>query len=398
MDDLFNDKSYGHMIADTMLFNRGLKATYVLITVKAPTIAHPKWNIARGFAAHGHEIGNHSHTHSESWVDNPLSYAIEIDTSTALINAALPGRRCIFFAFPFDVCNQQVKDYLAEQGYIGCRGDIKGQNDPVFDPFNIKFYNYSTITGGVAEWTSGAMNSKLDNTIKRGRWEMLEMHGVADESHMPIPADVFGDHLDFCVQQCTAGNLWMATAGEVIKYRQEAQNYTITVTQPQNDLVQIAFSALVLDTTLYNTSLTISFIPASGQTVVSASQDGAQLPVTAMPEDTVRFNAFPFRGVVDVTVSGTISILHRAIPAPVNVQLSGSFIFSSPEGFSNKLRSANMNDPAAALTIFDVLGKTVFFSASDSYPTLRNTGSGLYYILLSGPEGQRSCLRTLKLR
>ena len=88
------------------------------------------WSEVRAAQAMGHEIVNHSYTHSQVTVANSNQ---EVQKSRDVLNTLLETP-VEFFAFPFDAWNDQTITAVALAGNIGARAGSRDDNDGTLNP------------------------------------------------------------------------------------------------------------------------------------------------------------------------------------------------------------------------------------------------------------------------
>lgn len=140
--------------ADTICSNRGIVFTIGAITSSCEesrsinTYSSP-YDYAKNVMMdqHGHEIMNHSHTHScavgragwgENWGSNASSpdFETELSTSTTSIFDNT-GHYPRYYIFPYDRFTDNANDRLKELGYIGSRTGFTSASYSDYPEYNV---------------------------------------------------------------------------------------------------------------------------------------------------------------------------------------------------------------------------------------------------------------------
>ncbi|SMC18078.1 Polysaccharide deacetylase [Andreprevotia lacus DSM 23236] len=293
--------------AEPELTKRGLHATFAVITANC---APYHWQAAKQFIAHGHEIASHSRNHFDS---NTAAWnsSAEIDGSASDIAAHLDGYKVGFFAWPSDIAPDAPMNYLkSAANYIGGRaasrvdennniiyGTAAGVNDANFtNPYNIK-WDLFTNSGIWSLYPMGSeiLNLHVDAAIAQGGWALRTAHGVGDQSWETIPVDRYIAHLDYVKSKVDAGDLWMATPSQVIRYRFARQNCSPAVTLDGNGQALVHF-ATGADCLKYGTDLTLDIATDRAVTAAAATQAGQPLAVKLLDGSHVRVTVNPTLG------------------------------------------------------------------------------------------------------
>jgi hypothetical protein len=219
------------------------------------------WDSAVAMVSQGHEMLNHSMTHTSALSWGTSGSKINIDDANSLINQKIyqrintageyfaKGKRCEFFIFPFDEFNDGNFAYLDNAGFVGARGGDRGTVilgdftynrgwDNVKDQFQIPFFVYycpweETQTGNTA-----GLNQALDEIIKQNGYAVRELHSVVDtdascdDINAPgkVPGGWWGaitknrlrTHLNYVKEKIASNELTVYTPSEAVKYRKTA--------------------------------------------------------------------------------------------------------------------------------------------------------------------------------
>lgn len=324
MDD-FGEVRFGDTaLIESTLANRDLRVSFALIAnhdVSEPwwpecdnACKKALWELARRWHAAGHEFVNHSWNHAGGdW--QTADYALQIDSSKALIERMIPGNSCRFFVFPGGVTGKDDDiAYMRTRGYIGVRNgsgdsEYKGVNTADLpDPFHTGSQFYAT-----EQWAGGAegLRTRVEQAIRVGGWAVNNTHSIGNDlGWMPMPARTWIDHLDFCVRKVETGALWVAPVQEVLMYLMERQNFSATASLIASDTLVVSLetehaeinpSTLVANRS-YNVPLTLLLsLPVSLRgTQLHVRQSGSLLTQESVDSGTIMFDAAPFDGPIAI--------------------------------------------------------------------------------------------------
>jgi hypothetical protein len=251
-DDLCDSSTEGSFVkADPELVKRGLRAGFGAIVGTCES--QRAWARVKTLVSHGHDVFNHSWTHSclSNAADcngngTPTSdFAREIDQSDRLLRA-MTGLTVQYMIFPYDVCGSGAVAHLKQIGYIGarCPGDhgLTANNFP--DGFNTKFdvwgpnfssyVNAGPCQGGTQPDKDGVptrtnpqacrtfvLKQYVDDVIRQKGWGSREMHGFDGDagSFQPIGLPDYTAHLDYVKSKVDSNELWVDGPTPVVRYR-----------------------------------------------------------------------------------------------------------------------------------------------------------------------------------
>jgi hypothetical protein len=236
--------------ADPELAVRGLRGGFGVIVRSCEQGTANLWPRVRTLVAHGHEVYNHSWSHSclgtaVQCGANMLStdLALEIDQSTDVL-AAQTGVAAQFFSFPFDICGQDAVNRLRARGYVGARCGARGvtaSNFPDgfaarFDQWGPSFSIYGN-TGPCAGTGTANTNTRpdtrpvacrryvlnhfVDEAVAQQGWAVRAFTGFVGDggAFQPVSLADYTFHLDYVRSQVQAGLLWVEGPTTIIKYR-----------------------------------------------------------------------------------------------------------------------------------------------------------------------------------
>ncbi|MEN9610771.1 MAG: hypothetical protein RLZZ628_1585 [Bacteroidota bacterium] len=319
-DDFGDDGTSGiAQYADNIAYSRGIKFCFGAITSECDA---NDWANARRMRSHGHEAINHTHSHRCSYqpgwcasnnLYTPANFPVELDGSTTLIEQNV-GERPRFFIHPYDLSTQQVLDRLKSLGYLGARSGTQATfNTAAFnDFFHLNFFVYDPTSN------LNSLNTAVQSTIAAGGYAMRELHGVGDGSWAVVSVANYTAHLDYVKQQMDAGNLWAATASEVITYKMQKDAYQPSVAYDATaKTLTIKFSGASGQTALFKTPVTLN-IQLNGLTFtggLTAKQGTETLPVVASSTK-LTVNAYPHKGNIVISAQTTGGCAPNCPPSP----------------------------------------------------------------------------------
>ena len=190
------------------LDDRHLKATFFLICNTLPN--KDVWVNA---AKEGHEIGNHTMTHSHPKDFTAKQIADEVDGAQKLLQTEI-APDVVTFAYPFTEITPELKDAVAAS-HIAARGGwgpsyyLKPTDTP--DWFNVP--SQATMTASPIETYEGW----IDTTVSQGAWSVFMIHALeGGPGYQPVPKTIFYALLD----RLKDDRIWVAPFGSVCAYWQ----------------------------------------------------------------------------------------------------------------------------------------------------------------------------------
>jgi Polysaccharide deacetylase/Secretion system C-terminal sorting domain/PA14 domain len=329
-DDFGDESTVGiTKYADTMATNRNIKFCFGAITSACDAT---DWADAKRMISHGHEVINHSHSHRCShqpgWCasDNLYSVAnfpVEIDGSTTLIEQNT-GNRPRFWIHPYDLSTQQVLDRLKSLGYLGARSGAQAALNGVHfnDFFHLNYFVHDPNSN------LNLLNQAVQTTVAAGSYLMRELHGVGDGSWAPVSVADYRAHLNYVKDQMNAGNIWSATASEVITYKIQKDAYTPSVVYNHGaKTLTVLFSGSApIQTHLFKTPVTIQ-IQLNGLTVGNnlTVKQGSETLSAKISGNQIIINAYPYKGALVISTPDVVSCEPNCPPPPPVCNADGKF-------------------------------------------------------------------------
>lgn len=186
----------------------GLRATFYIVpgTVEATT----GWEFWRAIAGKGHEIGNHSLTHSIE-LNNPAlsdeTLEREINGAQTLIEQQL-GIRTRTMAFPWHLHSARAME-IAKRNHFSVRRIDIGES-------NYEFAFFDLDHEPTLELVLARANAQLERVVKEAGWMVAGGHGVDGDGWSPVTSQFLRDHL---AHASTFPSLWIETFEKVARYR-----------------------------------------------------------------------------------------------------------------------------------------------------------------------------------
>jgi hypothetical protein len=225
--------------ADTMNFNRGLKITFGAIS-KSCEINHMYPKAISMVKDHGHEIINHSHTHScavtNGWCEagginggwsqpSTNKMNVEIDQSSKSISENT-GYTPRFFIYPFDEYSTTANNYLKTKGYIGARTGTRHRvGSSEFEADEDGFFTPDFVVDATDQ-SADNLNYWVDQAIDSRGWVNRELHNIGDNGWGHVSEHDYRTHLDYVKSQVDEGQLWVGTISEILTYQLQKLNYS----------------------------------------------------------------------------------------------------------------------------------------------------------------------------
>jgi PA14 domain/Polysaccharide deacetylase/Secretion system C-terminal sorting domain len=329
--------------ADMIAYNRGIKFCFGAITSACDAT---DWANARRMMTHGHEIINHSHSHKCShqpgWCKpnnlySPSHFPVELDGSTTLIEQNT-GYRPRFWIHPYDLSTPQVLERLKSLGYLGARsGTQAALNTPNFNAyFNLNYYVHDEKSN------LSMLNQAVQTAVASGSYLMRELHGVSDGSWAPVSVSDYTAHLDFVKNHMNAGNIWSATASEVITYKIQKDSYYPSVAYDGNaKTLTVSFGGSApIQTSLFKTPVTLNIklngLAVGNNLVVKQGGETLSAQVSATQ---ITVNAYPYKGTIVISAPNVVSCEPNCPPPPPVCNADGKFKVEVWRGLTISTRS-----------------------------------------------------------
>lgn len=267
------------------LDNRGLKGTFFL-----PTKYVTAWNSWKKAARNGHEIGSHTMTHPKLTTLSLSQVQDEMMGAKTAIEAQIPSKPCLFFAYPYGELNPSVKS-TAQNIYVASRGGGNncGLNGEPIDISNVR---------GCSPDDGNNIYSQTDAAEQQGKWLVVIFHSLngGKDGYGSWHFDAWTAYLDYLKNK----NLWVGSFGTVVKYIRERMSATLSVLSVSSSQIVLSLTD-ALDDVIYDQPLTIRSVVPSGWDNVTIQQGGSITEVQSHLEGATRvviYSAVPDRGII----------------------------------------------------------------------------------------------------
>ncbi|MCD7914182.1 MAG: polysaccharide deacetylase family protein [Tannerellaceae bacterium] len=223
------------------------------------------WEQVKEMAAKGHEMSNHSWSHTNLTEISPEEVATEIrknDLALSEQTGIVPRTFC----YPYNAFDQVVYE-LASAGRVATRTQ----------EFGI----------GTAS-TPESLEAWIQDLLVAGEWGVAMIHGITEGyDAFPAPA-VLWDHLEKVKQQ--EEWIWVATFCEVAAYREERDRIQLEVTENENEWTVTLY--LELDKKVFDEPLTL-VVEHVGHAKVTVRQ-GMEPVAVQRKDDRIVFDFDPY--------------------------------------------------------------------------------------------------------
>jgi peptidoglycan/xylan/chitin deacetylase (PgdA/CDA1 family) len=313
---------------------RGFKGTFFVITDRAVW----EWYVEAAKA--GHEIAAHTVTHPYLTTLSSSDAESEIATSQAMINANVPGQKCLSFAYPYGDVNASVEALVAKY-YLGARGVDTSANDL-----------FNEISNDVSIKTVAQMQSLTDQAVSQRSWLIPMFHSFDPTQYGKWTPDMFLTYMDY-LQGRT--DLWIAPFGEVIKYIRERSATTISAASSSSSItITLTHN---LEPAIFNYPLTVRSVVPADWTSVDVQQ-GSKVttvsPVTDQGQWVVYYDAVPNGGDITLTQGASppvalsaLAVLPTSVAGGASAQ--GTVTLSGPAPSDGVVVSLRSNSSAATV-------------------------------------------------
>jgi peptidoglycan/xylan/chitin deacetylase (PgdA/CDA1 family) len=230
----FDDGNPSSSTIASIFESYGLRATFYIV---AGAVPDAQWSMWRGLQAKGHEIGNHSMTHTIDLSDPTLSdqtLNTEINDAQTLIAQKL-GTRPMTFAFPWHAYSDRSLK-VALQHHFAVRKPNIGEST-----YHFVFFDQDHSVDEAHALADA--NAQLADTVAVGGWFVAAGHGVDGDGWSPITSNFLNQHLTFAAKY--SSKLWTDTFLNVSRYRMCRPQLTPEVSIASSSVVKVRLSGSV---------------------------------------------------------------------------------------------------------------------------------------------------------
>jgi peptidoglycan/xylan/chitin deacetylase (PgdA/CDA1 family) len=212
----------------------GLRASFYII---AGAVPDEQWSMWRDLEAKGHEIGNHSMTHTIDLSDPTLSdqtLNTEINDAQTLIAQKL-GTKPMTFAFPWHAYSDRSLEVALQHHFAVRKPDI-GEST-----YHFVFFDQDHSVDEAHALADA--NAQLADTVAVGGWFVAAGHGIDGDGWSPITSNFLNQHLTFAAKY--SSKLWTDTFLNVSRYRMCRPQLTPEVSIASSSVVKVRLAGTV---------------------------------------------------------------------------------------------------------------------------------------------------------
>jgi hypothetical protein len=313
------------------------------------------WNNAKATFAKGHEIGNHTVSHT--------SDVSGMNDAQKAIKQNVPGEKCISIAYPN--CNtpgdaEVLKTHVAGRN---CDGKTASKS-----PSNFAQISSAMFGSGQGNYANDAtsLNNFANQAASSQGWSVYTFHGIGTQTHSwaTISMDAIKGHLSYL--NTNRSKVWVETFGNVARYIKERDGAKVTVTSSDDKSIKLTLTDNQQDNTIFNYPLSLRCEMPAGWTKPSVTQNGKEVKdtiVTVNSKSYIMFQAVPDGG--EIVLSATTT----SIKEQRKLLETGKMISID----KNKLtiNSAQFTGSNIAVSLIALTGKVI------AQYTLNNSESGI---------------------
>jgi oligosaccharide reducing-end xylanase len=240
-----DDCSNQYALAVPMFNAAGFKLTLFTVTSWLSG-----WAQVQAAAAAGHEIGSHTVTHANLGMLTDAQQAPELTNSQNLINANVPGQKCVTIAYPNCVAGDES---LISQYYIAgrtCSGQIVPSTPSDFLQISCMICGSSGSVQTLQNFTDTASSAYA----ARG-WCVYLIHGIdSDGGYSPLPSAMLQSSVNYF--SANQDRFWVQAFGNVVRYIRERNAATVAETSSTDTNITLQVTDGLNDS-IYNFPITL---------------------------------------------------------------------------------------------------------------------------------------------
>ena len=180
------------------------------------------WDMARTFAAQGHEFSSHMVTHPYMCALDEANIKYELEKSREEILKQINIRHTIATELPYGTSNKRALDYASKV--------YKAARNGIWEPYILELHRPSRRTpvnndfeyvmwerGAITNTTLDEMKAWVDTTAaQKNIWYVLVIHGVNGIGWEALTEETVDSHFSYIKSK--ENDLWVATFGDVARY------------------------------------------------------------------------------------------------------------------------------------------------------------------------------------
>jgi peptidoglycan/xylan/chitin deacetylase (PgdA/CDA1 family) len=351
----FDDNCPNQFVKAIPMFNEfGYHLTLFTVTGSGPAADwfHANWDGLVSAAAQGHEVASHAVSHPHFNQLNDSLQIQELKNSRDTIEARIPGRRCVTFAYPYCAIGKKSLVPLYYMAARTCSGVVEARTPPDFMSIS------SIICGDQGMKTTKDFRSRTTSAVKSKGWVVLLIHGIdKDGGYSPLPSDTLRKMLDQMKQN--EDQFWVASFGEAARYIRERNAVSVAESSVGDTSLTVQVTD-TLDNAVYDMPVSLRRPLPQGWPSATVTQNGRRVDSKITEENAtvyVQFDAVPDGGDVVIGRSestGLTSRGHAAVSSPVLWQN-----YPNPFNPATVIRFETAGPGPVTLRIFDTLGREV---------------------------------------
>lgn len=199
-----------------ILNESGIKATFFITT----NFVSGYWDLIKKASDAGHEIASHAMSHPDfEMLTDSLDVEREIRGSKEAIEARLPGKACLTFAWPYGN-KSPLSRKVAARHFISSR-----TAGGAFEPASPSDFVAIRGVSFDQDVDVAFVNTEVEKTIFAGKWMVEIIHGIGELGYKPLSAANLKEHFGHIKSR--ESELWIATYADVVRYARERMAATL---------------------------------------------------------------------------------------------------------------------------------------------------------------------------
>ncbi|HNW50519.1 MAG TPA: polysaccharide deacetylase family protein [Prolixibacteraceae bacterium] len=257
----------------------------------------PNWTKLQSAAKNGHEVANHTATHSNLSSATIAAQKTDIETANNLINKNISFTQCVTMATPYCA---KGNDSLAASYFIavrGCQGFIEGKTPA-------SFYNVSSIVcGNQGIIKTSDYKIKANQAASSNGWLVYLIHEIDNGTgYSPLPSDTLRATLQYLSENNS--KFWVNTFGNVARYIKERNCVSVSETSVQDTKITLEVTDTLSNNEIFNFPVTFRRLLPEGWNAIFAYQNGDSIHASIVEDNSVQyiqFDAVPDGGTVKLS-------------------------------------------------------------------------------------------------
>jgi peptidoglycan/xylan/chitin deacetylase (PgdA/CDA1 family) len=319
--------------ARSVLNKYGFKGSFMVIAdhltdVLPGNYRYTSWQIINEISNEGHEIASHSLNHPDLTqipvgdIFTPGTAAYEIYRSKEKVDLKVPAQKCITFAYPLAVHNDEIRQ-ITSLYYESARGAGEIINDSViYDWMNLHaaapIFNSprNTLEDDLPELE--IHKSLINSSIESGGWTIGMFHEIVPQTELaelinlglwnPISSEWFDLLCLWLQEKSSSEDIWVSTMADITKYVKQRETFSSSVILQNDNEIRLKITDQ-MDDIIFDHPLTIDVTIPPGWNYVRVIQGNSHTINNSFQsgdDNIVRINAVPDKGeVILMKAAGT---------------------------------------------------------------------------------------------